>query len=400
MSGDEHADGAEPEHAVGDGVRHDGRETRGGQETPSGQGAHDGQEGHDGRDRDHPSDDGRTKVAIACQGGGSHTAFTAGVLKGLLGAWDHTTYELVGISGSSGGAFNALAAWYGLVTGDARKACETLDALWADLAATDPVDRWLNDVGVWTVRLQDAGLPTPRVSPYDTPGASYGQRRIARILRRHIDFDAIPALCGHDHPELVVGTVDVNGGVFETFTNEDVTVEAVLASAAVPELFRGVELHGHLHWDGLFSQNPPVMDLMTVSADRKPDELWIVQINPQERSENPRSLEEIADRRNELSGNLSLNQELRFIEWVNDWVEAGHLPADSYARTEVRKIEMRERYNYATKTDRRPSFLRSLIDLGEEQAGAFLAELEAEPDRGDGGDQDGAETDTDTVSTD
>jgi NTE family protein len=62
-----------------------------------------------------------TKVAIACQGGGSHTAFTAGVLKGLLREWDEG-YELVGISGTSGGAFNALAAWYGLVTADEEAA--------------------------------------------------------------------------------------------------------------------------------------------------------------------------------------------------------------------------------------------------------------------------------------
>jgi NTE family protein len=359
----------------------------------------DGARGDGQESRDRP-DDGRTKIAIACQGGGSHTAFTAGVLKGLLGSWDHERYVLVGISGTSGGAFNALAVWYGLVTGDAETACETLDALWADLAATDLADRWLNDAGVWATRWREAGMPTPRVSPYDVPGAAYGQRRIARVLKRHIDFDAIPDLCEHEHPELVVGTVDVNGGVFETFTNEDVTAEAVLASAAVPDLFRGVELHGHLHWDGLFSQNPPVMDLMTVPADRKPDELWIVQINPQERAENPRSLDEIADRRNELSGNLSLNQELRFIEWVNDWVDAGHLPAGRFSRTEIRKIEMREQHNYATKIDRRPSFLRSLIDLGEEQAAAFLAELETEAEAQNEGAEAELEPDTDAVSTD
>jgi NTE family protein len=331
------------------------------------------------RDHDHPhlGDSDRTKVAIACQGGGSHTAFTAGVLRGLLGSWDDERYELVGISGTSGGAFNALAAWYGLVTGDAETACETLGALWEDLAATTPGDRWVNDAGLWTARLRDMGVPTLRASPYDVPGARYGQRRIERVLHRHIDFDAIPDLCEHEHPELVVGTVDVNGGVFETFTNEDVTAEAVLASAAVPDLFRGVELHGHLHWDGLFSQNPPVMDLMTVPARRKPDELWVVQINPQERAENPRTLEEIADRRNELSGNLSLNQELRFIEWVNEWVEVGHLPADRYAHTEVRVVEMREHYPYATKLDRRPSFVRSLVGLGETQAAEFLASLDA-----------------------
>jgi NTE family protein len=328
-------------------------------------------------------DAGRTKVAIACQGGGSHTAFTAGVLKRLFDSWDDERYELVGISGTSGGAFNALAAWYGLLTGGPERVGETLDALWDDLAATSPGDRWVNDLSVWTARLHTAGLPTPRVSPYDVPGGRYGQRRLERILERHIDFDAIPDLCTGTQPGLVVGTVDVNGGAFETFTNEDVTPAAVLASAAVPDLFPGVELHGHLHWDGLFSQNPPVMDFMTVARERKPDELWIVQINPQKRDENPRSLEAIADRRNELSGNLSLNQELRFIEWVNGWVAAGHLPADTYVRTTVRRIEMRDQYSYSSKVDRQPSFIRALVKRGEEQATAFLDTLDGEP-RADG----------------
>ena len=35
----------------------------------------------------------------------------------------------------------------------------------------------------------------------------------------------------------------------------------ILASAAVPTLFRAVHLGGHLYWDGLFAQNPPVHDL-------------------------------------------------------------------------------------------------------------------------------------------
>jgi NTE family protein len=319
----------------------------------------------------------RTRVAIACQGGGSHTAFTAGVLRGLFEDWD-PAYELVGISGTSGGAFNALAAWYGLVTGDAERARSVLGELWRDLAATELPDRLSNDFGLFLTRLQDAGLPTARVSPYDNPAARYGQRRIGEILDRHVDFEAIPDLCSATHPELVVGTVDVNGGVFETFTNEAVTTEAILASAAVPELFPGVEIDGHLHWDGLFSQNPPINDLMAVPADRKPEELWIVQINPQTEARNPRTLEEIADRRNELSGNISLNQELRFVEWVNDWIDAGHLPADQFSRTTVRRIEMRERYHFSTKTDRSPAFVQSLIDLGEKQAAEFLAALRDE----------------------
>ena len=315
-----------------------------------------------------------TRVAIACQGGGSHTAFTAGVLRRLFSAWPED-HELVGISGTSGGAFNALAAWYGLVTGDETKAAGLLDSLWADLAADTPAERLANDWLVNTTRWYNFGLPSASLSPYANPFARMGQEQIAEMLESHIDFEAISDLCTPDAPKLVVGTVDVNGGVFETFVDEEVTARAVLASAAVPELFPAVELHGHAHWDGLFSQNPPVMDLMTVSADRKPDELWVIQINPQEREETPRSLVDIADRRNELAGNISLNQELRFIRWINRWIEAGHLPTESFSRTAVRRISLGSGYGHSTKLDRDPEFIEELVATGEERADEFLAAL-------------------------
>jgi NTE family protein len=311
-----------------------------------------------------------TKVAIACQGGGSHTAFTAGVLKELLREWDGE-YELVGISGTSGGAFSALATWYGLVTADAERSIELLDALWDDLSASDLSDQFMNEFVVGLSRLASAGVPMFEVSPYDVPGAEVGKDAIRETLERHIDFEEIPDLCRRNVPELVVGTVNVNAGTFETFTNEDVTPEAVLASAAVPNLFEAVEINGHYHWDGLFSQNPPIDDLMTVEASRKPDEVWVIQINPQVREGEPSSLEEIADRRNELSGNISLNQELRVIERVNDWVDQGYLPESEFKRTEIHRIEMGEAYHCSTKVDRRPSFVRELMELGEQRAAEF-----------------------------
>ncbi len=329
---------------------------------------------------DSTSDDEVARVAIACQGGGSHTAFTAGVLADLLSSWDDDRFELVGISGTSGGAFNALAAWYGLVTADAERAVDLLAALWDDLSASDPLDRWTNDLTVWGSRAMVSGVPTPRVSPYVLPGAAMGQERIRTILHRHIDFDAIPDLCRGEHPELVVGTVDVNGGVFETFTNADVTPDAVLASAAVPDLFPGVELHGHLHWDGLFSQNPPINDLMSVPPAHKPHELWIIQVNPQTTEGIPTSVEEIANRRNELSGNISMNQELRFIQWVNEWVDRGYLPSEKFTRTAVRRIELGRSYGYSTKLDRRPAFLEELWSLGERRGREFRESLDVESD--------------------
>jgi NTE family protein len=315
-----------------------------------------------------------TRVAIACQGGGSHTAFTCGVLRTLLAEWDEDDYELVGISGASGGAFNALAVWHGLVTEGPERARETVGAVWDDLAASGPSDRWTNAAVTSLSRMESAGLPLPVVSPYQVPGPETGKQRIREILETHVDFESIPDLCGRDAPELVVGTVDVNAGVFETFVDEEVTVDAVLASAAVPNLFEAVEIHGHLHWDGLFSQNPPVNDLMGLPPDRKPEELWIVQINPQEFEGEPSTTEVIADRRNELSGNISLNQELRFIERVNEWIEDGTLPADEFVRTDVRRIQMGKRFHCSTKVDRDPAFLDELRELGAQRAREFLDE--------------------------
>ena len=312
-----------------------------------------------------------TTVAIACQGGGSHTAFTGGVLAELLREWDDS-YELVGISGTSGGAINALVTWYGLVTADADRAVSLLEAVWDDLVADDPVDRLANDGVVAWSRLESAGFGLARLSPYQNPTSGVGQRRIVEILERHVDFDAIPELCGYETPELVVGTVDVHEGEFDTFVNEAVTPQAVLASAAVPTLFRGVEVDGTLHWDGLFSQNPPVKDLLHLPPDRKPEELWVIQINPQRRERTPRSLEDIVDRRNELAGNLSLNQELRFVEYVNRWLEEGHLPDDRFERIDVHRLQLGEGFDVSSKLDRSPDFLGELWTRGEECAAAFL----------------------------
>jgi len=294
------------------------------------------------------------------------------VLRGLFENWPDR-YELVGISGTSGGAFNALAAWYGLVTDGPDRSVELLEALWEDLAADDYSERLANDWLVGLSRLEASGLPFPSVSPYQNPWSELGKDRIRAILERHLDFEALPDLCGTDAPELVVGTVNVNEGEFETFTNEEMTPEAVLASAAVPNLYEAVEIDGHYHWDGLFSQNPPIDDLLTVEADRKPAELWVIQINPQKREGEPTSLEEIADRRNELSGNISLNQELRFVERVNHWIDEGHLPESDFVRTDVRRIVMDRTLPCSTKLDRTPSFLDELTELGERRAAAFLA---------------------------
>ena len=129
-------------------------------------------------------DDEPTRVAIACQGGGSHTAFTSGVLQEILGDWDDNDYELVGISGTSGGAFNALAMWYGLLTGEPEDAVAILDGIWDDIATDGPQDRWLNSMVTGLSRMESAGFAIPTVSPSQVPGPELGKRRIQTVLER------------------------------------------------------------------------------------------------------------------------------------------------------------------------------------------------------------------------
>jgi NTE family protein len=150
----------------------------------------------------------------------------------------------------------------------------------------------------------------------------------------------------------------------------------VLASAAIPTAFPTVHTDGGSYWDGLFSQNPPVRELL----DAQPDELWVIQINPTTRDSVPRSVLAIADRRNELAGNLSLYQELHAIEKVDQLLADGLLVGGNYKQVTVRVIEMPRAPSSrwlgpASKVNRDSRFLRRLIRQGEQQADSFLTAL-------------------------
>ena len=329
---------------------------------------------------------GKKRIAIACQGGGSHTAFTAGALKRLLGV---ERYQVVALSGTSGGAICALLAWYALYQtegrGAATRAAELLETFWMDNAASEPLDRFWNDWAVWVNRLQGAVF-MPAISPYTTQLSYWGQERLRRMLEELVRFEEIRTPLQDPSPMLLIGAVDVRSGEFRAFNSrrDRIGAETILASTALPTLFRAVRADGGLYWDGLFSQNPPVREL----TDARPDEIWVIQIDPEKREEEPRSMVDILDRRNELAGNLSLYQEIHFIEKINDLVaklgegrspEAKRLriPGEEgkeYSHIEVRRLEMLEELDFASKLDRRPSFIRGMMHYGEVRAEEFLAQ--------------------------
>ena len=307
------------------------------------------------------------RVAIACQGGGSHTAFTGGALQRLLADGNH---GVVALSGTSGGAVCALLAWYGLLTGGAAEAGRLLERFWEANAATTLSGKAANAWLVGLARLEGR-VSLPVVTPYAYPDLA--SAAFTDLLTRHVDVDRLARLQQsppEDQPLLLVGAADVLTGNFKAFSSRrrEITVNAVLASAAVPLLFRAVEEKGRHYWDGLFSQNPPVREL----PDAGPEEIWVIRINPRGRATVPKTVADIADRRNELAGNLSLERELSFIRQVNEWADR---LGDPYRRIEIREIALDLDLDLASKLDRRPAFIRRLFDAGREQAAKFLAGL-------------------------
>lgn len=320
----------------------------------------------------------RPKIAIACQGGGSHAAFAAGVLGKLLSPPCYDRFDLVALSGTSGGAVCAALAWSGLISSGAEEAKRRLFDFWRDLEVHDLLDAAVN---FWAVTL--ARLPiTAEVSPY-----TYGpvaEPALRALLTRYLDLDSLPADPGRRaRPSLLVGATEVITGERTVFHGAELTYDMLIASAAIPLLYRAVKIDGHCYWDGLFASNPPIRELTDLQD--VPDEIWIVQINPQYRPSEPRRLRDITDRRNELSGNLSLGQELYFIQKINGLLAKHESLAERehYRNIEIRVVELGiPGLDYPSKLDRSSTLIETLLANGAERAEWFFDERSSWPRQG------------------
>jgi len=306
------------------------------------------------------------KVAIACQGGGSHAAFAAGVLVSLLAAGTRERFELVALSGTSGGAMCACLAWAGMLSGGADEARARLERFWRDLEVRDLPDAAVNFWSVWLARLP----VSLEVSPYAYE--PFAETTLRALLHEHLDLESLAPDMRRKGPKLFVGATDIQSGDRVIFDGEGLTYDRVVASAAVPPIFRAVAADGRLYWDGLFSTNPPVREFTDLAE--RPDEIWVVQINPQHREEEPRTAREIVDRRNELSGNLSLGQELYFIDRINRLL-AGHTTLRArYKPIAIRVVELGlTDLDYPSKLDRTAALIERLIADGKTRAALFFS---------------------------
>ena len=286
-------------------------------------------------------DSGRKRINLALQGGGAHGAFTWGVLDELL---RDGRIEVEGLSGTSAGAVNAVMVADGLARGGAEEARRRLADFWraasrdGDLSKFNRAvaDRLFSLIPIAVNPLQPWFDAMSRyLSPYDLNPLNINP--LKDLIERFVDFDAVR---GSGIP-LFIAATNVHTGRLRVFSGDKVTADAVMASAALPYVFRAVEIDGVPYWDGGYTSNPPIYPFFRSTTT---EDVLVVQINPVIRATTPHSSQEIMNRVNEISFNASLIAEYRAIEFVRRLIDEGALKRGTgpgeYRRINMHRIEL------------------------------------------------------------
>ena len=314
-------------------------------------------------------------VNLALQGGGSHGAFTWGVLDRMF---EEDRLWIEAISGTSAGAMNAVVATQGMYDGGAAGARRALEEFWravsvagqASPSKRTPMDMW---TGSWSLDASPAYLMSDLLSrmasPYDLNPLGFNPLR--DVVREFIDFDKV-AGC-HDMG-LYISATNVETGRARVFQRHEVTLDVVMASACLPAMFKAVEIDGVPYWDGGFMGNPVLFPFIDHSPS--PD-IVIVQINPLLRPGAPRRARDIQNRVNEITFNGSLLRDLRTIDLIHRLIEDGALSDNEYRVMNMHMIDGCDdmlALDASSKLNSEWAFLIHLRDLGREHAARWLAQ--------------------------
>jgi NTE family protein len=314
----------------------------------------------------------RLLVDLALQGGGSHGAFTWGVLDRLF---QEDRLEIEAISGTSAGAMNAAVVAHGYLQGGADGAREALAGFWrkvSEAAAMSPLRRGPLDLllGRWTLDNSPAylamDLATRMFSPYDL---DFGlPNPLAAILEETVDFERIAKA----PMKLFITATNVHTGRPRVFRNADLSAAALMASACLPLMFQAVEIDGQAYWDGGYSGNPAMTPLINECVS---DDTIIVGINPIERLGTPKSARDILNRLNEVAFNAVLLKELAMIALLRDVADPGNEKNAHWARMRVHLIrsDVLTGLGASSKLNAEWDFLTMLRDEGRRAAEDFLA---------------------------
>jgi len=310
-------------------------------------------------------------IDLALQGGGSHGAFTWGVLDRLL---EEPWLRIDGISGTSAGAMNAAVLVDGHAKGGAAGARTALENFWrrvSEAARFSPLRRGPLDVllGRWTLDSSPIyvamDLMSRLLSPYDLN--PMGSNPLRSILAETIDFERL----ARAPVKLFITATNVRTGRGHVFKNDAVTPDVLLASACLPTMFQAVEIDGEPYWDGGYSGNPTITPLV---RECKSHDTILVQINPVEREGYPRSASEILNRVNEVSFNAVLLKELRMIAVLRKVANPGNSEGAQWAGMRIHRVasELMTELGASSKLNAEWEFFSLLHDEGRRSAQAFL----------------------------
>jgi NTE family protein len=322
------------------------------------------------------SNGGKKRINLALQGGGAHGAFTWGVIDGLL---QDGRIEIEGVSGASAGAVNAVMLADGLARGGPEEARKRLADFWraasfdGDMSslhraiadrlfslipiAASPIQTWLDAMSRY-------------LSPYDLNPLNINP--LKDLIARMVDFEAV-----RNSPlQIFIAATNVHTGRLRIFPRAAITADAVMASAALPYVFRAVEIDGVPYWDGGYTANPPIFPFFRTTQT---EDVLVVQINPVMRAATPTSAQQIVNRVNEITFNASLVAEYRAIEFVGRLIDQGRLPcgtgAGQYRRINVHRIDLGlfgKKLTAASRLNADYDFFETLHRAGRRAARRFL----------------------------
>jgi NTE family protein len=324
----------------------------------------------------HGSGSQRHKIALALQGGGSHGAFTWGVLDRLL---EDATLEIIGFTGTSAGAMNAVVAADGLLSGGPEGARQRLREFWETIGKMPGFGTplWpLSGEAQSKVRLEQMPgylaweAATRNLSPYQLNPMDFNPLR--EPLTRLVDFERLRA---EKELKVIVCATNALTSRRRTFDNRDISVDAVLASACLPYMFRSIIIDGEPYWDGGYTGNPAMLAILPPLPK---SDLIIVRIDPIIRNDEPRTVGEIQDRVTEVSFNATFWLEVSYLGLLLKLKNRGFLDDRFTQRIDrlnfhcIEASPQFEKMPASTKRNNSPAFLKFLFDLGRKTADEWL----------------------------
>ncbi len=322
---------------------------------------------------DRPRRRGATRtIALALQGGGSHGAFTWGVLDRLL---EEERLQVEAISGASAGAMNGAVLASGYLDDGRDGARQALARLWRRVSEVGRLASLGNNplahlvggqLGPWSPGIGFQFL-TRVASPYQLNPLDLNPLR--NLVTELVDFDRLRK---NRKISLYVSATNVHSGCPRLFQNHELSSEVLLASACLPSLHRAVEIDGAYYWDGGFTANPAIIPLI---RDGRSNDVVIVHIDTQGYPGLPVTAGEISDRLQRILMNAPLLREIEMIGDMKALAGTGSEFARRLDRLALHHLlppDPMMELDATSKVNTDWAFLTGLRDLGRETAGSWL----------------------------